>query len=122
VTDRYVFWIQNPGDQFYGQLWRAGLDGRDAHRVVSKVYRWSAFTGADGLASDGRYLYFTNRDAGTISRMDADGSRVVVYWTHIELVKHGGHTTRIGRVQVSGKGITPAIAANENIGALALSN
>jgi hypothetical protein len=56
---------------------RAALDGSGVVRNVVKLAPGVLGNGADGLATDGRYLYFSNCDKGTISRVSPDGSGLV---------------------------------------------
>jgi hypothetical protein len=60
-----------------GGISRAALDGSGVVRNEVKLTPGPLGDGADGLATDGRYLYFSRCDKGTISRVSPDGSGLV---------------------------------------------
>jgi hypothetical protein len=163
VTARYLFWIDSAESSSEGQLWRADLDGGNAHAIVPHVDAagqlatagrfvfWlgpggisrasldgSGVTrnlvklapqlsgaGADGITTDGHYLYFSNCEKGSIGRVSPDGSGLVerlvvigkagcpqviataggfIYWSELNgsNVQVSGNPPRIGRARLDG--------------------
>jgi hypothetical protein len=68
VVGAFIYWI---GDHGIG---RARLDGTQAAVAFVPLRPERGGGVADGLATDGRYLYFGRCDDGEIGRVDADGS------------------------------------------------
>lgn len=60
-----------------GGISRAALDGSGVVRNEVKLAPGLLGNGADGLTTDGHYLYFSQCDKGTISRVSPDGSGLV---------------------------------------------
>jgi hypothetical protein len=70
VVGGYVYWDDQDG------IGRMALDGSHLQRHLVDLIPEKIGTGADGLASDGTYLYFSRCDDNTIGRADLDGNQV----------------------------------------------
>jgi hypothetical protein len=70
AVDGYVYWA---GQDAIG---RVALDGSQLQRHLIDLPPEQGVAVADGLASDGTYLYFSSCDGNTIGRADLDGSDV----------------------------------------------
>jgi hypothetical protein len=70
VVDGYVYW----DDQ--NAIGRVALNGSHLQRHLIDLPPQQGVAVADGLASDGTYLYFSSCDDNTIGRADLDGSHL----------------------------------------------
>ena len=70
AVDGYVYWA---GQDAIG---RVALNGSHLQRHLIDLPPQHGVAVADGLASDGTYLYFSSCDDNTIGRADLDGSQV----------------------------------------------
>jgi virginiamycin B lyase len=70
VTRTGLYWTTGSFSGRAAAIWRANLDGTHGHRVVSI----GAGTYIGGLAIDSSYLYWSNRDKGTIGRAKLNGT------------------------------------------------
>ena len=68
----FLYWADDKG---FG---RVALDGSRLQRRFIRLPRQRGGGVADGIASDGSYLYFTRCQDGTISRATLDGTRVQI--------------------------------------------
>jgi hypothetical protein len=109
----YVYWA----DQ--NAIGRVALDGSRLQRHLIALTPEPGFAVADGLASDGTYLYFSRCDGNTIGRADLDGKDVeerlislgarscpqglAVAGTHIYWTQLGSGT--IGRARLNGRDV-----------------
>jgi hypothetical protein len=71
VIGQFIYILESAG------ISRAALDGSGVLRDVVKLTPDLLGDGADGLATDGHYLYFSHCGKGTISRVSPDGSGLV---------------------------------------------
>jgi virginiamycin B lyase len=71
VTHRYIYFVTT-FDFKTGQMWRANLDGSQAHELFS-VGSGGYF---GGLAATASHLYWSNRDKGSIGRANINGTHV----------------------------------------------
>jgi hypothetical protein len=109
----YVYWADHDA------IGRAALDGSHLQRHLIDLSPEDDDAVADGLASDGTYLYFTRCDGNTIGRADLDGNDVqerlislgarscpqglAVAGTHIYWTQLGSGT--IGRAGLDGRDV-----------------
>jgi hypothetical protein len=113
AVDGYVYW----DDQ--NAIGRVALDGSHLQRHLIDLAPEQGGAVADGLASDGTYLYFSRCDDDTIGRADLDGNQVeerlislaakscpqglAAAGTHIYWTQLGSGT--IGRATLNGRGV-----------------
>jgi hypothetical protein len=109
----YVYWADQDA------IGRVALDGSHLQRHLIDLTRKQNFAVADGLASDGTYLYFSRCDGNTIGRADLDGNHVeerfislgakscpqglAVTGTHIYWTQLGSGT--VGRARLNGRDV-----------------
>jgi hypothetical protein len=119
VADGSLYWVDSNG------IGRAALDGSKIQRSLIRIPRQPGInTVAEGLASDGHYLYFTRCWDDTIGRVGLDGSGLStrfiliprpkdcpqglavvgdhLYWTELNGI--GGS---LGRASLDGKTVEP---------------
>lgn len=113
AVDGYVYWADRDA------IGRAALDGSHLQRHLIDLTPEQGDAAADGLASDGAYLYFSRCDDNTIGRADLDGNDVeerlislgakscpqglAVAGTHIYWTQLGSGT--IGRARLNGQAV-----------------
>ena len=109
----YVYWDDQDA------IGRVALDGSHLQRHFIDLTPEQEGVVADGLASDGTYLYFSRCDANTIGRADLDGNHVeerlislgakscpqglAVTGTHVYWTQLGSGT--IGRARLNGRDV-----------------
>ena len=122
VTRRYIYFVTTSNFSS-GQLWRANLDGSQAHELFAVGH--GGYFG--GLAVSGAHVYWSNRDRGTIGRANVDGtqvqrhfitglkdpnglaaSRTKLFWASTE---PGTRSSAIGRANLDGSHINPRFIA-----------
>ena len=113
AVDGYVYWDDQDA------IGRVALDGSHLQRHLIDLTPEKDGAVADGLASDGTYLYFSRCDDNTIGRADLDGNDVeeglislgakscpqglAVAGTHIYWTQLGSGT--IGRASLNGRNV-----------------
>ncbi len=107
----YIYWDDRTA------IGRVAFDGTHLQRHLIDLPPRQSFAVADGLASDGTYLYFSRCDGNTIGRADLDGKHVeepfialsaascpqglAVAGTHIYWTQLGSGT--VGRAELNGR-------------------
>jgi hypothetical protein len=81
VVDGYIYWDDQDA------IGRVALDGSHLQRHLIDLPPDQGSAVADGLASDGTYLYFSRCDDNTIGRADLDGTQL-----DEQLISLGGHS------------------------------
>ena len=113
VVDGYLYWDDQDA------IGRVALDGSHLQRHLIDLPPKQGLAVADGLASDGTYLYFSSCDGNAIGRADLDGSDVeealislgakscpqglAVAGAHLYWTQLGSGT--IGRASLDGSGV-----------------
>jgi hypothetical protein len=113
IAGGHIFWSET------NAIARANLDGSHVQRDFVRLALQSSGEAADGLATDGRYIYFSRCQDGTIGRVALDGSEAnpdfivlargqcpqgiavaggQIYWTSLGLERPG----MIGRASLDG--------------------